>query len=85
MDETSINQRVADQICRNFRWKDRKFTVGECVALLDGEILVVADDFDQALNALRAREPDPKRGMLFQVRPPVMDVVRKVKNGDCVF
>lgn len=76
MDETSTNQQIADNICRDFQWNDRKFTAGECIALLDGKVLAVADTLDQALIALRAAEPDRKRGMLFEVRPPVMDVIR---------
>ena len=76
MNETLKNQQIADQICRKLQWNGRQFTVGECVALLDGEILTVADSLDQALVELRAAEPDRKRGMLFEVRPPVMDVVR---------
>ena len=76
MNETLKNQQIADQICREFQWNGRQFTVGECVALLDGEIIAVAGSLDEALVALGAAEPDRTRGMLFEVRPPVVDVVR---------
>lgn len=76
MDESVKNQQIADQICRSFEWNGRSFSAGECVALLDGEILTVAESFDQALASLRAVQPDRKRGMLFEVRRPVLDVVR---------
>ena len=76
MNETLKNQQIADQICREFQWNGKSFEVGECVALLDGKIIAVADSMDQALVELRAAEPDRKRGMLFEVRQPVMDVIR---------
>jgi hypothetical protein len=76
MDETSKNQQIADQICREFQWNGRQFEAGECVALLNGEIVAVAASLDQALAKLRAIEPDRSRGMLFEVRQPVMDVIR---------
>jgi hypothetical protein len=76
MDETSKNQQIADQICREFQWNGRQFEAGECIALLDGEIVAVAASLDQALAKLRAIEPDRSRGMLFEVRQPVMDVIR---------
>ena len=37
MSEYDINQKVAEQICRDFRWNGRTFKLGEYVGLLDGE------------------------------------------------
>lgn len=76
MNETEKNQRVADAICRDFAWEGRKFQLGECVALVDGEIVAVASGLDEALETLRKIEPDPRRGMLVEVRKPTVDVIR---------
>lgn len=76
MTETEKNQEIADMICQDACWNDRKFTVGDWVALLDGEIVTVADSVSDALATLRSTDPNPKRGMLFQVRPLVLDVIR---------
>lgn len=76
MNEVEKNQQVADSICRDFEWQGREFEPGECVALLDGAIVAVAPDLDRALEALRNIEPDPRRGMLVEVRLPVIDVIR---------
>lgn len=76
MNELETNQQVADAICRDFKWQGRAFRPGECVALLDGAVVAVASDLDQALAALRKLEPDPRRGMLVEVREPVLDVIR---------
>jgi hypothetical protein len=76
MNERERNQQIADSICRDFRWQDREFRAGEWVVLLDGAVVAVAPDLDQALDALRKIEPDPRRGMLVEVREPVVDVIR---------
>jgi hypothetical protein len=76
MNELEKNQRIADAICRDFSWEGRKFRGGQCVALLDGEIVAVAFDLEEALQALRKIEPEPRRGMLVEVRKPVVDVIR---------
>lgn len=76
MNELEQNQAIADAICRDFRWQGRDFQLGQCLALLDGSILAVAPNLDQALKALRAVEPDPNRGMIVEVAKPVLDVIR---------
>ncbi len=76
MSEFDINQKVAEQICRDYCWKGRTFKLGEYVALLDGHVVVVADNLADALNGLRAIDPNPSRGMIVEVGPPVVDVVR---------
>lgn len=80
MNELEHNQQVADVICRDFEWQGRKFQLGDCVVLLEGEVVAVAPDLDQALQTLRDIEPDPRRGMLVEVRKPVFDVVRRGVN-----
>jgi hypothetical protein len=76
MSERKQNQQVADHICDVQEWQGRRFQRGEHVALLNGAVVAVSSDLDGALSALRALEPDPSRGMLFEVSPPVMDVIR---------
>ena len=76
MKEIDINQQVAEQICNSPGWNGKAFRSGECVALLDGKVVAVADDLDAALRALRVIEPNPRRGMVFEVGPPVTDVIR---------
>lgn len=76
MNELERNQEIADFICRDFEWQDREFRPGEWVALLDGAIVAVTVDMEQALEALRKLQPDPQRGMLVEVRKPVVDCIR---------
>ena len=76
MTETEINQQVAEQICQTARWDGREFRPGECLGLLDGRVVAVARDLDGALRALRALDPNPHRGMVFEVGPPITDVIR---------
>lgn len=76
MSELETNQQTADSICRDFRWQGIQFQPGDCVVLLDGSVVAVAPNLDQALQTLRTIEPDPGRGMLVEVRQPVLDVIR---------
>jgi hypothetical protein len=76
MREIDINQQIAEQICNGLRWNGTEFHPGECVALLDGKVVAVAKDLGAALHALRVLDPDPRRGMVFEVGPPVTDVIR---------
>ncbi len=76
MNETQTNQTIAAQICSAGRWDGRLFRPGECVALLDGNVVAVAEDLGGALRALRALDPDPRRGMVLEVAPPVTDAIR---------
>jgi hypothetical protein len=80
MNELEINQQVAEQICNAGRLNGKLFRVGECVALLDGKVVAVAKDLNTALQALRAFDPNPHRGMIFEVGPPVTDVIRREQN-----
>jgi hypothetical protein len=75
MDEQQINQEVAEQICRSQFWNGRQFRLGASVALL-GKVVAVDNDLDAALRALRALVPSTERGQVFEVAPPVTDVIR---------
>ena len=76
MTEVEINQQVADEICNAARWNGKEYHTGDCLALLDGKVVAVVRDLDAALRALRALDPDPRRGMLVEVAPRVTDVIR---------
>ena len=76
MSEKERNLRIAESITAKFAWNGRTFEEGEFVALLDGEIVAVADNPKDAISALRALEPDPKRGMVVEAAHPVVDVIR---------
>lgn len=77
MNETQLNQEAADRICQGLSWNGRHLRYGECVALLDGKVIAVAEDLDGALKRLRATDPNPRRGMVFEVAPPFIDVIRR--------
>jgi hypothetical protein len=76
MTETERNRRVAERLCLDFEWNGRRFKEGDFVALLDGQVVAVASAPDEAIRALRALDPDPKRGMVVEVTPPVVEVIR---------
>jgi hypothetical protein len=76
MTEMQLNQQVAEQICEGRPANGRQFKLGSYVALLDGKVVVVAGDLDAALQGLRELDPNPERGMVFEVATPVMDVIR---------
>jgi hypothetical protein len=76
MNEKERNLRIAESICAEFAWNGQKFREGDYVALLDGKVIAVADNPDDAIAALRTLEPDPKRGMVVEVAHPVMEVIR---------
>ncbi len=76
MNEKEKNLRIAEAIFSQFAWNGRTFQEGDFLALLDGQIVAVAKSPDEAISALRALEPDPKRGMVIEVTHPTVDVVR---------
>jgi len=84
MSELDINQQVADQISTLSRWNGREFHSGEWLTLLDGKVVAVEHDLEAALRALRASDPNPSRGMVFEVGPPVTDVIRREQDGHLV-
>ncbi len=76
MNEKERNLQIAESILADFAWDGRTFREGQCVALLDGKIVAVADNPDSAISALRAVDPDAQRGMVIEVAHPVADVIR---------
>lgn len=74
--ESDRNRRIAESMCRDFAWEGQIFHEGECVALLDGRIVAIADNPDEAIAALRALDPNPLHGMVVLIEPPNVDVVR---------
>ena len=76
MNEQEGNLRIAESIYAKFAWNGQTFREGDYLALLDGRIIAVADNPDAAISALRAVDPDPKRGMVIEVSYPVVDVIR---------
>jgi hypothetical protein len=76
LNEKDRNLRIAQSICEDFAWNGRTFREGDFVALLDGKIVAVARNVDDAIAALRGLDPDPKRGMVIEVTHPVVDVIR---------
>ena len=77
MNEKERNRRIAESICADFAWNGQRFREGDYVALLDGKIVAVADNPDDAIATLRALEPDPKRGMVIEVTHPILEVIRQ--------
>jgi hypothetical protein len=76
MDEKERNLSIAESLYANFAWNGRTFHDGDCVALLDGKIVAVSRNPDDAISALRTLDADPKRGMVIQVTHPAVDVIR---------
>jgi hypothetical protein len=76
MTEKERNLRIAEALCEDFQWNGKSFKEGDYVALLDGAIVAVTDNPDEAIMELRSLDPDPKRGMVVEVSHPVVDVIR---------
>ena len=79
MNERDRNLRIAQTLHRDGALNEQTFQIGDFVALLDGQIVAVEKNADDAIAALRSREPDPKRGMVVEVAPSKVDIVRKVR------
>jgi len=73
------NLRIAQAVHDDFAWNGQEFHEGDFVALLDGQIVTVEKNADDAIVALRALDPDPKHGLVVQVAPPAVDVIRRVR------
>jgi hypothetical protein len=76
MNERRRNQEIANRICHDLQWDGHRFHLGDCVALLDGKVIAVTEDLDRALQALRSADPDVARGMVVEVTPPTVDIIR---------
>jgi hypothetical protein len=77
MNDHERNVRIAQAVHGDCTWNGQKFHEGEFVALLDGQVVAVENNADDAIEALRALDPDAKRGMVIKVSPPAVDVVRR--------
>ena len=76
MSEKEVNQKVAEEICSTSRLNGKVFRTGDCVGLLDGQVVIVAHDLKSAVDAVRVLDPNPLRGMVFEVKPLVPDLIR---------
>jgi hypothetical protein len=76
MSEFDRNQEIAAQIRRDHRWNGWQFKLGQYVALLDANVVGVADSPEEAVSVLRSIDAKPTRGMVVHVSPPVLDVIR---------
>ena len=81
MSEYEINKEIAAQICRDLEFDGRRFELGACVALLDGQVVSVNATLDEALRHLRSIEPRPERGMVLEVVPPTIDLI--IHRDEC--
>lgn len=77
MSKKELNLRVAETLWKEHRCNDQTVNDSDYVAILDGDIIAVADNPGDAISALRALDPDPRCGMVVDVRPPEMDVIRR--------
>jgi hypothetical protein len=77
MNETDLNRRIAQTVHRDLAWDGQTFQDDDFLALLDGRVVAVAKTADDAIAALRALDPDPRRGMVVEVAPPSVDVIRR--------
>jgi hypothetical protein len=76
MSENEINQRLAETILNAGRLNGRVFRPGDWMALLEGKVVAVAENLDGALIALRGLDPNPQRGMVFEMGTRASDVIR---------
>ena len=76
MSEHDQNRRIAEQMCQDFTWNGQPLQEGDCVAILDGNVVAVAHRPDEAIATLRKLEPNPRRGMVIQVSHPTRDIIR---------
>ena len=79
MNEDERNLRISQAAHFEFARSGEEIHDGDFVALLDGQVVAVENNADDAIVALRALDPDPKRGMVVKVSPPAVDVIRRVR------
>jgi len=63
LEETRLNQRVARRLARQMAETHN----GQWVALRQGEVVAIEPTLDALVEKFAALEPDPRRGMVFQV------------------
>lgn len=71
------NQPIADAILNEMCWGEQTFSLGDFVTLLDGNVIGVAPTLDDAFSCLQRSDASGNRGMVFEVGPPVLDVIRR--------
>ncbi len=74
--ERELDERVAEQICRELEWRGRRFRPGDFVALLGGEVVAVGRTFEEVEQEFLRIEPKRRRGLICRVETPVPDVIR---------
>lgn len=77
MSEHDQNRRVAEKMCEEFAWNGQPLHEGDCVAILDGNVIAVARKPDEAIASLRKAAPNPRRGMVIEIARPTRDVIRQ--------
>lgn len=76
MSEFDRNMQVARRLCADLQWEGRRVQLGDFVALLDGRIVAVSETPDDAIDQLRSRAPAADKGMVVEVLPETVDVIR---------
>ena len=77
MNEHEVNRRAAEKMCQEFAWDGHPLHEGDCVAILDGKVIAVAQKPDEAIASLRKADPNPRRGMVIEISRPTRDVIRR--------
>ncbi|MBM4044323.1 MAG: hypothetical protein FJ279_04350 [Planctomycetes bacterium] len=62
-----LNQQAFERIWQEAKAGSPKWTKGQWIGLLAGQVVAASLKFDEVLGAIRQAEPDPRRGMMFRV------------------
>ena len=76
MTEHERNTQVADRICQELEFNGQSFQIGQYAALLDGRVVGTAQSLADAMELLDRLSGDPNRGMIVEVGPTPIDVIR---------
>lgn len=49
MNDMEMNLRIAEVICNTYSWDGQEFKEGDFISLLDGRIVAVAENADEAI------------------------------------
>ncbi len=79
MDDNDRDMQIAEALCERFEWDGRSFREGEYVAVLDGPVVAVTGNPDDAIEVLRTTNPNPERGVVVQVTHPSVDIIRVLR------
>ncbi len=77
MDEADRNRRITQSHQHDWTWNGRALKSGDFAALLDGRVVAVESNADDAIARLRAIEPEPTRGMVVEACAQTIDFVRR--------